>query len=178
MKKITVKDIENAIRNVPDFPKKGIMFKDITTVLKRNELFAFIIDYFENIYKDTGITKIACIEARGFIIGGALASRLNAGFVPIRKHGKLPAEKYTVVYELEYGTDSLEVHTDAFENSDIVLIHDDLLATGGSAKATYELVSKFNVQKIYFSFLCDLAFLEGKKNIRNLGQGCSVLVSL
>jgi adenine phosphoribosyltransferase len=162
--------LKNAIRDVPDFPKDGILFKDITTALKDPSLFKFIVDYFADIYKDLGITKVACIESRGFIIGGALAFRLNAGFVPIRKPGKLPAEKYSVEYQLEYGTDSLEVHTDAFGPSDIVLIHDDLLATGGTALATNELIKNFKVQKVYFSFLCELDFLHGSQRLIQYGS--------
>jgi adenine phosphoribosyltransferase len=174
MKSVTIEDVKSAIRDVPDFPKEGILFKDITTALKQAELFRFIVDYFYEIYKDKGITKIACIESRGFIIGGALAYKLNAGFVLIRKPGKLPADKYSVEYELEYGTDCLEVHTDAFSADDIVLIHDDLLATGGTAEATYELVKKFNVKQTYFSFMCELGFLNGNERLQKLSEAHSM----
>lgn len=170
MKKASIEDVKLAIRNVPDFPKKGIMFKDITTALKEPELFSCILDYFTEQYTGKGITKIVCVESRGFIIGGALAGKLNAGFVPVRKPGKLPAEKYSIEYELEYGTDRLEMHTDALSKDDIVLIHDDLLATGGTARASYELVKMFSVQKVYFSFLCELAFLEGRNKIEQYGE--------
>ena len=169
MKAVTIEDVKSAIRDVPDFPKEGILFKDITTALKQPQLFNFIVDYFADIYKDAGITKIACIESRGFILGGALAHKLNAGFVPVRKPGKLPSEKYVVEYELEYGTDKLEIHTDAFDPTDVVLVHDDLLATGGTANATYQLVSKFHVQKVSFSFLCELTFLHGRERLKELG---------
>jgi adenine phosphoribosyltransferase len=165
-----VAEVKRAIRDVPDFPKPGILFKDITTALKKPELFHYIVDYFYEQYKNMGITKVACIESRGFIIGGALAYRLHAGFVPIRKPGKLPAHVYSVEYELEYGFDSLEVHTDAFTSDDIVLIHDDLLATGGTAKASYELLQKFQVSQIQFSFLCELSFLNGRDIIGDFGD--------
>ena len=170
MKNVTIEDVKGAIRDVPDFPKEGILFKDITTALKQPDLFRFIVDYFYDFYKDKGITKIACIESRGFIIGGALAYRLQAGFVLIRKPGKLPADKYSVEYELEYGTDCLEVHTDAFQKNDIVLIHDDLLATGGTAEATHNLVKKFGITETSFSFMCELGFLNGKERLEKLGN--------
>jgi len=165
MKTVSIEDVKKAIRDVPDFPKEGILFRDITTALKQPELFGFIVDYFYDLYKEMGITKVACIESRGFIIGGALAYRLHAGFVPIRKAGKLPSETYSVEYELEYGTDTLEVHTDAFSENDVVLIHDDLLATGGTAKATHKLINRFHVKKIFFSFLCELEFLNAGSKI-------------
>jgi adenine phosphoribosyltransferase len=168
MKTVSTEDVKNAIRDVPDFPKEGILFKDITTALKQPELFRFIVDYFYEQYKEMGITKVACIESRGFIIGGALAYRLRAGFVPVRKAGKLPSETFSVEYELEYGTDRLEVHTDAFSEQDIVLIHDDLLATGGTAKATHELIQRFHVKKIYFSFLCELEFLNAANKLSTI----------
>lgn len=170
MKAVTIDNVKQAIRDVPDFPQKGILFKDITTVLKQPHLFHFIVNYFTNFYRNKGITKVVCIESRGFIIGGAIAYGLSAGFVPVRKPGKLPAEKFIVEYELEYGKDKLEIHTDALEASDIVLIHDDLLATGGTAKATFELISKFNVSKVYFSFLCELSFLQGREKLEPLGN--------
>ncbi len=168
MKTVTIEQVKAAIRDVPDFPKEGILFKDITTALKQPDLFAFIVDYFYELYKNAGITKVACIESRGFIIGGALAYRLNAGFVPIRKPGKLPSDTYSVEYELEYGTDKLEVHKDAFNNDDIVLIHDDLLATGGTATASYDLVSMFSVKEVHFSFLCQLGFLQAAPKLSSL----------
>lgn len=169
MKNITIEDVKNAIRDVPDFPKPGILFKDITTALKEPELFTFVVDYLYNHYKHHGITKVAGIESRGFILGGALAYRLNAGFVPVRKPGKLPAAKYSVEYELEYGTDTLEIHQDAFCKDDIVLIHDDLLATGGTALATFQLIKLFDVCGVEFSFLCELSFLGGCERIKKYG---------
>ncbi len=169
MKNITIEDVKNAIRDVPDFPKPGILFKDITTALKDPELFTFVVNYLYNHYKHYGITKVAGIESRGFILGGALAYRLNAGFVPVRKPGKLPASKYSVEYELEYGTDVLEIHQDAFTKDDIVLIHDDLLATGGTALATFQLLKLCNVRSVDFSFLCELSFLNGSQRIKPFG---------
>lgn len=170
MKTVTIDDVKKAIRDVPDFPLQGILFKDITTALKQAELFDFIINHIYDIYKSCGITKVACIESRGFILGGALAYKLNAGFVPVRKPGKLPSEKYSVEYELEYGTDSIEVHTDAFNSDDIVLIHDDLLATGGTAEAAFRLIQKFNVKNVYFSFLCELGFLKGRNRLKDFAS--------
>jgi adenine phosphoribosyltransferase len=157
--------LEKSIRNVPDFPKPGILFKDITTALRQAELLKYMVDELYQVYKDKGITRVAGIESRGFILGSALAYRLNAGFVPIRKPGKLPAETYRQSYELEYGTDSLEVHTDAFDKSDVVLIHDDLLATGGTAKAALDLVKRFQVSKISLCFMCELTFLNGREKM-------------
>jgi adenine phosphoribosyltransferase len=162
---ISLKDLENSIRNVPDFPKKGILFKDITTALKKPEIFQFIINNLYAQAEKKGITKVVGIESRGFIAGSALAYKLGAGFVPIRKPGKLPAETYSKTYSLEYGEGSLEIHKDALDPNDIVLLHDDLLATGGSASASIELIRKFNVKTIHVSFIIELLFLEGRKKI-------------
>jgi adenine phosphoribosyltransferase len=157
--------IKDAIRNIPDFPIKGIQFKDITTVLKQPQLFNQITDEMANFYSDRGITKIVAVESRGFIIGGALAYRLNAGLVPVRKPGKLPSLTHKVTYDLEYGKDTLEMHQDALKPDDIVLIHDDLLATGGTALATINLVKLFNVKKIFVSFIIELDFLNGRERL-------------
>lgn len=162
---ITLKDLEQAIRNVPDFPKPGILFKDITTALKKPEIFRYLADELYEVYKDKGITKVVGIESRGFIIGSVLAWRLGAGFVLVRKPGKLPAETYSVSYTLEYGEGKLEIHKDALEADDVVLLHDDLLATGGSASASLDLIGLFGVKKSYVSFLIELGFLEGRKKI-------------
>jgi adenine phosphoribosyltransferase len=134
--------IKDKIRNVPDFPKEGIQFKDISTLVKDANGLKDSINFLYEKYKDKGITKVAAIEARGYIFGGALAIKLNAGFVMIRKPGKLPYKTMSETYELEYGTDTIEMHVDAIENGDKVLIFDDLLATGGTAKATCNLVEK------------------------------------
>lgn len=175
MKNISLVDLENSIRNVPDFPKEGILFKDITTALKDADIFRFIIESIAKEYKDKGITKVACIESRGFIVGGALAMLLGAGFVPIRKPGKLPAEKYSVEYELEYGTDIIEIHKDAFDKNDKILIHDDLLATGGTALASVELLQNFGFKNFEFSFICELSFLNGRDKLYKYGNVNSLL---
>jgi adenine phosphoribosyltransferase len=159
---ITLEQIQNQIRNIPDYPKPGIQFKDITTVLKQPEFFGFIVNTIAEIYKNSGITKVVCIESRGFILGGAIAAKLHAGFVPVRKPGKLPAETYTKSYQLEYGTDSIQIHKDALTPDDTILLHDDLMATGGTSLAALALISNFNVKKVYINFLCELDFLHGR----------------
>lgn len=164
---ITLDHIKSEIRNIPDYPKQGIQFKDITTVLKKPELFSYIVDTISALYINNGITKVVCIESRGFILGGAIATKLNAGFVPIRKPGKLPAEKYSKSYQLEYGMDSIEIHKDALTSDDIVLLHDDLMATGGTSLAAISLINNFNVKKIYVSFLCELDFLGGRTILKD-----------
>lgn len=163
--KIKLQDVIDSIRDVPDFPQPGILFKDITTALKNPDIFKYIFDTLYEHYKDAGITKVVGIESRGFILGGALAARLNAGFVPIRKPGKLPAATYSRAYSLEYGENILHIHKDALEKDDVVLLHDDVLATGGSAKAAIELIRLFNVKTLKINFICELSFLNGKKNI-------------
>jgi adenine phosphoribosyltransferase len=161
----TIENIKESIRNIPDFPVKGIQFKDITTAIKQPLLFNQITDEIANHYEHKGITKVMAIESRGFIIGGALAYKLNAGFVPVRKPGKLPSSTYSVTYDLEYGKDSLEMHQDALHSSDIILIHDDLLATGGTALAALNLIRRFNIKKAYVSFIVELDFLNGRKKL-------------
>jgi adenine phosphoribosyltransferase len=153
-------NLKSYIREIPDFPKIGINFKDITTLLKEKEAFKYAVDKIYTAFSDKKITKVVSLESRGFIIGGALAFLLEAGFVPIRKSGKLPAETISVFYDLEYGTDSIEIHKDALSPDDVVLVHDDLLATGGTAMAALNLIKKLHVKKIYFSFLCDLSFID------------------
>ena len=154
-----------SIRNVPDFPKPGIMFKDITTAMKDAEVLKFISDNLFDHYKDKGITKVVGVESRGFVLGSILAYKLNAGFVLLRKPGKLPAETYKVNYDLEYGKDSLEIHKDSIDENDVVLLHDDLLATGGSANAALELLSKFSHNSVYVSFLIELTLLNGRSRL-------------
>jgi adenine phosphoribosyltransferase len=163
--KITIQDLESSIRNVPDFPQKGILFKDITTALKRPEIFHFIVDELYQKYTGKGVTKVVGIESRGFIIGSVLAYKMGAGFVPVRKPGKLPADTFSKSYSLEYGEGILEIHKDALEENDVVLLHDDLLATGGSANASIELIKNFNVKSVSISFIIELLFLEGRKKI-------------
>ena len=161
--KITLSDVSKSIRNVPDFPKKGIVFKDLTTAFKSKEVFNFMVDEIYSYYKNFNITKVVGIESRGFILGSALAYKLHAGLVLIRKPGKLPANTYSKTYSLEYGEDSLEIHKDALSTSDIVLLHDDLLATGGTILASLDLIKKFNVKDIKINFICELSFLNGRK---------------
>jgi adenine phosphoribosyltransferase len=157
----------NAIRNVPDFPKPGIQFKDITTVLKDKDVFSETIDILSQMYKDKGITKVVGIESRGFIFGAPLAYNLGAGLVLVRKPKKLPAETIQEEYELEYGTDKLEIHIDAIEKGEKVLIHDDLLATGGTAAATCRLIEKLGGEIVGISFLTELGFLNGRQKLGN-----------
>ena len=161
----SLETIKASIRNVPDFPVKGIQFKDITTVIKQPELLKAIIDQIVSQYQHKGITKIVAIESTGFITGGALAYRLGAGIVPVRKPLKLPAETYSKTYDLEYGQDSLEIHRDALQPDDVVLLHDDLLATGGTAMAALDLISLFGIRQVYVNFIIELGFLNGRQKI-------------
>lgn len=156
-------DLKNQIREIPNFPKEGINFKDITTLLKNHEAFTNVVDTIVDEFKNKNITKVIGLEARGFIFGGAIANQLNAGFVPVRKKGKLPAPTLSETYELEYGFDSVEIHADSLDSNDVVLIHDDLLATGGTAYAALNLAKNMGVEKIYFSFVCDLEFIQTPK---------------
>lgn len=156
-----IEQIRASIRNVPDFPQKGIQFKDITTALKDPTILHNISEILYQYYKDKNITKVVGVESRGFVIGSILAYKLKAGFVLLRKPGKLPAEKYQIDYQLEYGTDRLEIHKDAIQPNDTVLLHDDLLATGGSANAALQLLRKFGDNPIYVSFLIELTTLKG-----------------
>lgn len=156
-------DLKKEIREIQDFPKEGINFKDITTLIINKKALNFVISSVVDEFKEKGITKVVALEARGFICGGAIAGKLDAGFVPVRKKNKLPAEVIRETYELEYGTDILEMHVDAVNENDVVLIHDDLLATGGSAIAALNLVKQRGVKKIYFSFICDLEFIDTPK---------------
>lgn len=148
------------LRNVPDFPIKGIQFKDVSTLFKDAECLRIMVEELYEIYKDKGITKVVGIESRGFIVGAALAFRLGAGFVMCRKPGKLPGETRKATYMKEYGKDTIEIHTDAITKNDVVLLHDDLLATGGSMKAAYNLVKEFNPKKVYINFIIELT-IEG-----------------
>jgi adenine phosphoribosyltransferase len=151
------------IRSIPDFPKEGIVFKDITTLLKDPAGLNMALNEFHKLCEFKKITKVVGIESRGFIFGGALAARLGAGFVPIRKPGKLPAERLSKSYELEYGTDLIEIHKDALKPGDLVLMHDDLLATGGTMKAACELVEELGARIEQISFLIELDFLRGRR---------------
>lgn len=148
------------LRNVPDFPIPGIQFKDVSTLYKNPKCLKTMVNELYELYKDKGITKVVGIESRGFVVGAALAVKLGAGFVMCRKPGKLPAETRKETYMKEYGKDTIEIHTDAIDKKDIVLLHDDLLATGGSMKAAYNLVKQFNPKKIYINFIIELT-IEG-----------------
>jgi len=153
------------IRNIPDFPKEGILFKDITPLLKNNRVFKAAIDALVEIYKDEEIDYIVGIEARGFIIGTPMAYALNKGFIPVRKPGKLPYDKYTASYDLEYGSSELEIHSDAFSKGDKILLVDDLLATGGTTKASVDLIEKLGGEIIGIAFLLELKDLNGRDMI-------------
>lgn len=144
------------LRCMPDFPQPGINFRDVTTLFKSHECLQIMVDELYEIYKDKGITKIVGIESRGFVIASALAVRLGAGIVLCRKPGKLPAATVQESYTKEYGTDTIEIHKDAIEPDDVVLLHDDLLATGGTMKAAYNLVKKFKPKKIYVNFIIEI----------------------
>ncbi len=152
-------------RNIPNFPKKGIIFKDITTVIKDKEAFNAVISYFENAYKNQDIDYIAGLESRGFIFGAALADRLGCGFVVIRKAGKLPYKTLKETYELEYGTDTLEIHEDAIEPDKKVVLIDDLLATGGTANAACKLIRRLGARIVSVAFVLELAFLNGRTKL-------------
>lgn len=151
--------IKSHIRMVPDYPSKGINFWDVTTLFKDAGCLRQLTDEVYRLYKDKGITKVAGLESRGFIIGAAAALRLGAGFVPIRKPGKLPAETFSESYMKEYGTDTIEIHTDAITPDDVVLLHDDLIATGGSADAAVKLIKRFHPKAIYANFLLELDYI-------------------
>jgi adenine phosphoribosyltransferase len=160
-----VASLKAGIRDVPDFPKPGIVFKDITTLLRDPLLFRRAIDLLVVMCGDRPVDKVVAIESRGFILGGAVAHRLGAGFVPVRKPGKLPWKSLKATYELEYGTDSLEMHEDALARGDRVLIVDDLIATGGTARAVAELVEKLGASVLGFVFLVELTFLNGRARL-------------
>ena len=158
--------LKNLIREVPDFPKKGILFYDITTLLKDKAGYATLIDVLAERYIGKGVDLILGMEARGFIFGPALAYRLSAGFVPVRKPGKLPAATTRVEYDLEYGSNVLEVHEDAIEKGQRVLIVDDLLATGGTAEATAKLATKLGADIAGLAFVVELDFLKGRDKLK------------
>ncbi|HNS32064.1 MAG TPA: adenine phosphoribosyltransferase [bacterium] len=161
-----MKKLQGLIRTIPDFPKEGILFRDITTLLEDGESFKKVVDLFKS-QVPSGISKVAAIESRGFIFGGALAFALGAGFVPIRKSGKLPWEKIRIEYDLEYGTDVLEMHRDAVKEGERVILVDDLLATGGTAKAACSLVEKAGGRVEKVLFLIELNELKGVSKLKN-----------
>ncbi len=158
-------DLRDKIRNIPDFPQQGVQFKDITTLLKDGKAFRIAIDRLAEHYRDQQIDVVVGPEARGFAIGAPLAYVLGAGFVPIRKPGKLPGEIISQTYSLEYGKDALEIHKDAIEPNSRVLIADDLLATGGTTLATVKMIETLGGKVIGLAFLIELSFLNGRKNL-------------
>ena len=160
---MTEQEVKNAIRNRPDFPQKGIQFKDLTTVFVRPDCLTWLKQQMVNKYQGKGVTKVIGIESRGFIIAPMVAEAIGAGFVPIRKPGKLPAEVVEVSYKKEYGTDVIQIHKDALTSDDIVVLHDDLLATGGTMQAAISLVKQFGVKQIYVDFIVELDALKGRE---------------
>ena len=162
MNKKDLESVKSIVRNIPDFPVPGIQFKDLTTAFKDPEALQVLAKAMADLYCDKGVTKVVGIEARGFIGGAILATQLGAGFVPLRKPGKLPADVIQKSYTKEYGTDTIEIHRDAITPDDVVVIHDDLLATGGTMLAAYELVKSMNPKKVYINFICDLEALKGR----------------
>ncbi|MDE6560149.1 MAG: adenine phosphoribosyltransferase [Muribaculaceae bacterium] len=157
-----LEDLKGIIRDVPDFPSVGIMFRDLTTMIKNGEALHVMGDALAELYKDKGVTKVVGIESRGFIGGSILADRLGAGFVPARKPGKLPSVTVKASYAKEYGVDTIELHSDAIGPDDVVVLHDDLLATGGTMNACCQLVKSMNPKKIYINFIVELSDLHGR----------------
>lgn len=160
-----IEDLKRAIREIPDWPKKGILFYDVTTLLKQGSCFQQTIDALTEPFKESGIEQVLGMEARGFIFAPTVAYALKAGFVPVRKPGKLPAATYDESYELEYGTDKLEIHRDAIKPGQRVLIVDDLIATGGTAKATAALAEKMGAEVAGLSFAVELTALKGRQKL-------------
>ncbi|MEE9499689.1 MAG: adenine phosphoribosyltransferase [Candidatus Omnitrophota bacterium] len=162
-----MEDLKTIIRNIPDFPKKGIVFRDITPLIGDKNRFKHVIDELAKRYKDKKIDYIVSVESRGFIFGAALSYVLGCGLVPVRKKGKLPFGTYEVTYDLEYGKDTLEIHKDAFEKGKRVLILDDLLATGGTTCAAIDLVKKLGGEVVEAAFVIELEFLKGREKIKD-----------
>lgn len=168
------------LRCVPDFPIPGIQFQDVTTLFKNAECLREMRDEIVDIYKDKGITKVVGIESRGFMLAGVVAAEIGAGAVMCRKPGKLPADTIKQSYAKEYGTDTIEIHSDSIDENDVVLIHDDLLATGGSMRAAYDLVKKFNPKKIYINFIIELKIegLHGRDAFEGTDAEISTLLTI
>lgn len=162
---ISSESLAEAVRTVSDWPKPGVSFKDITPILADPALFHEAVEALAAPFLEDGVTKVVAIEARGFILGAALAQRLGAGFVPVRKRGKLPYKTVSASYTLEYGTDTVEMHTDAIHPHDRVLIHDDVIATGGTALASYQLASQMGGEVVGMAFLIELGFLNGRNRL-------------
>lgn len=166
-----LEQLKATIRDVPDFPSKGIVFRDLTTMIKNGEALRLMSDSIADMYQGLGVTKVVGIESRGFIGGSILAYKLGAGFVPARKPGKLPSVTVKMAYAKEYGVDTIELHSDAINENDVVVLHDDLLATGGTMNACYKLVKSMNPKKIYINFIVELCALNGR---RNLPDDCEI----
>ena len=177
MDQTLTEELEGAIRAIPDYPKPGIVFRDITTLLGQARAFRRAVDALVHPYIGTDIRQVAGIEARGFILGGAIAHQLTSGFVPVRKKGKLPGEKVSIAYSLEYGVDEMEVHRDAVQPGDRVLLVDDLIATGGTAEAAVKLLQELEAQVVAACFVIDLPDLGGRARIERLGVPVRTLVS-
>jgi adenine phosphoribosyltransferase len=160
-----VRPLEQYIRSISDFPKAGILFRDITTLLKDASAMRETVRQLSDPFKGKGIQKVVCIESRGFVLGAAIAVELNAGFVPVRKKGKLPGEVLRQEYALEYGTDTVEIHRDGVEKGERILLHDDLLATGGTMTAAIRLVEQLGAEIVGVSFLIELTFLNGRQRL-------------
>lgn len=158
-----IEHLRSVVRNIPDFPIPGIQFKDVTPLFKTHESLSMLSEILIGMYKNKGITKVVGIESRGLIMGPIMALGLNAGFVPIRKPGKLPAEILEESYEKEYGIDRIQIHKDALDENDTVVLHDDLLATGGTMEAAYKLVKRMGVKKVYVNFIIELEELKGRE---------------
>ena len=169
-------DLTTAIRTIPDYPKAGILFRDITTLLGDAKAFRQAVDDLVEPFKNLGITRVAGLEARGFILGGAIAHQLGAGFIPLRKRGKLPHKTYAVEYALEYGVDALEMHCDACETGERIFLIDDLIATGGTATAGIELLRRGGAQVVAAGFVIDLPDLGGADRVRALGVPVKALI--
>ena len=161
-------DLSKYIRDIPDFPKKGVIFKDITPLLKDSKALAYAVDLIHQHYANAGVTAVAGIESRGFIFGCPIARSFNVGFIPIRKPGKLPYQTFKEEYELEYGTDCVEMHIDAVGPGDKVLIVDDLLATGGTAAAARRLIEQAGAEVVGFGFVVELTFLNGAEKLKGV----------
>lgn len=168
------------LRNIPDFPIKGIQFKDVSTLFKNADCVKEMLDEMERLYKDKGITKIVGLESRGFVLGAALADRLHCGFVMCRKPGKLPGDVMIEQYHKEYGKDQIEIHVGSIEKDDVVLIHDDIMATGGSFMAAYRLVKKFGPKDVMANFIIDLRCegLQGYKKLQEAGLEYTALLTI
>lgn len=175
MQTLTIDDVRNKIRSIPNYPKEGIMFRDITTGIKDAEALHTMIDFMSSQFKDEKVDYIVGAESRGFIFGTAMAYKMNCGFIPVRKPNKLPAATISESYELEYGTDTIEIHADAIEKGANVLFVDDLLATGGTARAACNLIKKVGGNLVGAAFLIELKDLNGREKLEDCGKVISML---